>query len=362
MATNHPRYPLTFDQRLTQADRYREAAEQLNATLQSIEKFYASPSAGLHTGGPKCERCAKKKHRKMQAFYDYFLGNHPGRWDESLVDYRQELEDLFNGPEPPLAAIHLRFKAELRDHLRRDLCTVSTGDSKEILEDKEAGDALLRDSPLEEGLRRVFQKKVEALASLPDLNEPTGLSAVRDVSHPAGFSAALQEARTAEQRAELYVAYYCTPAWNDTPQQRNIKSKYGKLFESGTSHDTVLGMWRKETQDQKAREVGRLKQRLGELQMAQSAHLKNKKRKMEKDARIKDKEYVIVPRLVKCSLRGCDVQIDTSKEGPIECAVCDWLAGRSEERRHFYYCSEAHVEDDFVSPPAHFFDLRWTGK
>jgi hypothetical protein len=353
---NAPRYPLTFDQRLTQGDRYREASEELDASLQSIEKFYSSPNAGAHTGSPDCERCTKKKRRIMQAYYNYYLGNQPGRWDEHLLSYRQELENMFNSPgEVLLAAIHDRFKAELGEHLRKDLCAILPADSKGAVEYKMRVDELLRQVSIEEALAAALRGKIDGLAFVDGLEGRRVLDGTRDEAHPAGFNVSLQDSRTPEQRAELYVTYYCTPTWNDTPQQRNMKTKYGKLFESGMSHDTVLAIWKKEALDIKAREVDRLKQRLGELQMAQSAQLKNKKRKMEKDARMKDKEYVVVPRLVECSLPGCDSQMDVGKEGPIECAVCDWLARKSHDRRRFYYCSEEHVEEDFVS----FHILSW---
>jgi hypothetical protein len=292
----------------------------------------------------------------MQAYYNYYLGNQPGRWDEHLLSYRQELENMFNSPgEVLLAAIHDRFKAELGEHLRKDLCAILPADSKGAVEYKMRVDELLRQVSIEEALAAALRGKIDGLAFVDGLEGRRVLDGTRDEAHPAGFNVSLQDSRTPEQRAELYVTYYCTPTWNDTPQQRNMKTKYGKLFESGMSHDTVLAIWKKEALDIKAREVDRLKQRLGELQMAQSAQLKNKKRKMEKDARMKDKEYVVVPRLVECSLPGCDSQMDVGKEGPIECAVCDWLARKSHDRRRFYYCSEEHVEEDFVS----FHILSW---
>jgi hypothetical protein len=258
---------------------------------------------------------------------------------------------MFNSPgSVPLEAIHARFKAELREHLKMDLCAILPGDSNVVVEYKMKVDQLLSQVSIEDALQQAFRGKIDGLAFAPGLDGRGGVDGTRDVAHPAGFNVNLQDTRTTDQRAELYIAYYCTPAWNDTPQQRNMKIKYGKLFGEGMSHDTVLAMWSKEAKDVKRRELDRLKQRLGELKMAQSAHLKNKKRKMEKDARMKDQEYVVVPRLVGCSLPKCENQMDVGKEGPIECAVCDWLARKSEDRRRFYYCSEEHVEEDFVSP------------
>ena len=353
--SNTPNYPLTIDRRLTQGDRYREAAQELDATLQSIETFYSSPNAPTHAGSPDCERCTKKNRRIMGAYYDYYLGDQPGRWDENHISYRQELDSMFKSGVL-LETIHARFKDELREHLRKDLCAVLPGDGKEDVEYKMRVNELLSRVPIEEALEGVFQGKIDGLAYTPGLDGRRGVDGTRDIAHPAGFNINLQETKTAEQRAGLFVAYYCTSAWSDTPQQNNMKRKYGKMFEAGIGHDEVLALWKKEAKENKGREVERLKQQLGELKMAQSAHLKNKKKKMEKDARMKDKEYVVVPRLVGCSLPSCEIQMDVSREGPIECAVCDWLAHKSDDRRRFYYCSEEHVEEDFVSCSIFFTD------
>lgn len=264
------------------------------------------------------------------------------------------MKDLLNRPDVPLDAIHDRFKAELRGHLEKDLCTVLPSDSPDVVRDKNHIKSLFDEGlDFNDILKCYIQAQRTRLAYYDDSLRDDGAAAL-PAEHPAGLNAAIQDSKNADDRAGLYASYYCGQSWSDTPQQRNMKAKYSKVFESGLSHDTVLGMWRRDAKGIKGREVERLKHGLGELQMAQSAHLKNKARKMEKDIRVKDRVYVDVPKPepVKCSLEGCQVQMD-AKEGPIECAVCDWLVRQNPAvNRHFYYCSEEHAEEDFVSWPS----------
>jgi hypothetical protein len=268
-----------------------------------------------------------------------------------MTIYHQELEGMFNRSDLPLEAIHSRFKTELKEHLRRDMCTMQPKDRKDIVDHKMRLDQLLRELSIEEALAKGFQEKVERLAAVHGLDGQIRSGSIGDATDPAGFIDRLQEAKNTEERANLYIAYYSTPNPDDAPQLRNLKTKYAKYFESGMSHDSVLELWKAEAKDMKSREVEGLQQRLAELRMAQSAHLKNKKRKMMKeDAKLKDKQH-----LVECSLPGCERQMDYSKEVVIECAVCDWLARRTADRvvgrrRHFYYCSQNHNDEDFVSP------------
>jgi len=116
------------------------------------------------------------------------------------------------------------------------------------------------------------------------------------------------------------------------------------------SHDSVLQLWKQEALEAQHVEISKLKHRLGELKMAQSAHLKNKAKKAEKDQRMQDREYVIVPRqTAKCALERCEREVNVADGDVLECAVCDWLArkDRSERREHAYYCCDEHAQEDF---------------
>lgn len=215
------------------------------------------------------------------------------------------------------------------------MCTPLPGEHNDVFDHNLRLDNLLQTMPVEDALATNFQEMVDQVRR----------GSVGDATHALEFNMRMNGAKTNEERAALYVSYYCTLTPDDTTQMRSLKTKYAKLFESGKSHDTVLGMWKAEAKDLKAREIGGLEQRLGELKMAQSAHLKNKKKKkMKKDAKMMDKRI-----MVECSLPGCGKQMDKSKGGVDECAVCDWLAWRTGQRQHFYYCSVAHCKEDFVS-------------
>lgn len=235
-----------------------------------------------------------------------------------------------------LEDIHVRYQRELRDHLKRNLCTVRRGDSKEIIDQKTWTSSR-------------FDSGEETKAILEPHLDGTLNATAREA---ADAIHALQKTTTSEERIPIYVKYYCTPAWADTPQQKNMKAKYARQFEAGLSHDEVLAAWKKEVLYLQQEEISKLKHRLGELQMAQSAHLKNQAKKAERDQRMQDRDYVFVPKPENCSLASCGAEVDVSAEGgAIQCAVCDWLARRSDRRRRSFYCSEEHAEEDFVSSP-----------
>jgi hypothetical protein len=329
------KYPLAVDQRMREADQLRNGDEELHTALQNIETFYTSPRAGNHTGEPNCERCMKKKRRIKQAYYDYYLGHERGRWDYYLSAYREEMQRMFDDAGAcSLEDIHARYQRELRDHLKRDLCTVKRGDSKEIV-DQKAWTSSRFDS--EEDIKSILEAHLDGTLNSTSREAAEAIHALQKTVNP-------------EERIPIYVKYYCTPTWADTPQQKNMKAKYARQFEAGHSHDEVLGAWKEEVLYLQQEEISKLRHRLGELQMAQSAHLKNKAKKAERDRRMQDRDYVFVPKLETCSLEACGMEVDVStEEGAIQCAVCDWLARRSERRRRFFYCCEEHAEEDFVS-------------
>jgi hypothetical protein len=339
-ATNPPsnprrQYPLSVDQQVLDAYQFRNAEEDLAATLRHVEKFYSEARLGKHSGEPNCERCMKKKRRIKQAYHSYYLGGEPYRWDTHLLSYREEMQRMFDDAEAySLEDIHARYQRELRNYLKRVLCTVKRGDSKEIVEQKAWASSRF-DS--EEDVKSILETHLDF----------TLTSTSRDA---ADAIHTLQKTTNPDERIPVYVKYYCTPTWTDTPQQKNMKAKYARQFEAGHSHNEVLGAWKKEVLRMQQEEISKLKHRLGELQMAQSAHLKNKAKKAERDQRMQDRDYVFVPKLARCSLESCGKEVDVSADGgAIQCAVCDWLARRNEGRRRFFYCGEEHAEDDFVS-------------
>lgn len=277
----------------------------------------------------------KKKRRIKQAYHSYYLGQDPYRWDTHLSAYREEMQRMFDDTEAfSLEAIHARYQRELRDYLKEVLCTVKRGDPEEVSDNKAQ---ILSRFESGEDIKSILERYLE---SSLDSSSPETADAIR----------ALQKTTTPEERIPIYVKYYCTPAWADTPQQKNMKGKYARQFESGLSHDDVLGAWKKEVLYMQQEEISKLKHRLGELQMAQSAHLKNKAKKAERDQRLQDRDYVFVPKPETCSLASCGKEVDVAADGgAIQCAVCDWLARKGDRRRkRYFYCSEDHAEEDFV--------------
>ena len=337
-------YPLPLDQRLKEGDQFRIAGEKLSNSLAFIETHFAIQPGQPHTGSPNCEPCSQKRKQIWEAYRDYYLGNEPDRWDSNLRIYREDIQKILNAIGGHsgyiLQDVHKRFETELREHLRKDLCTPQpTLDTLNLSELK-----LLTQAQFDAGksTTRILGERLDAELQTPALHS----------SDAVAFIEALQDSKNARERIRIYQTYYCTPAWDDTPQMKNYKVKYSKLFERGMSHDGVLKLWKAEAIEAQHVDISKLKHRLGELKMAQSAHLKNKAKRAEKDQRLQDREYVIVPRqTAKCALESCQREVIVAESEVLECALCDWLVrkDRNERREHAYYCSEEHTEEDFVS-------------
>jgi hypothetical protein len=328
-------YPLPLDQRIEQGDLFRQARQKFEAALKTINHFYSSPQAPPHKGPPQCDRCASKKRQTLLAYYAYYLATDPGRWDSDLTQYRVEIERRFNNPDISLEEIHQIFQAALRDHLKQDMCTSLTTDSSEIYDFKNrTADMFDQGRSTEEILSFYIEEQLRTSPE-PDV---------------ADFISSLQTSTTPQERAQIYINYYCKANWTDSPQQKNFKAKYARMFGELLSHDSVMTAMKKEAEDSQSNKVAEARNKQAELQMAQSAHFKNKARKAEKDQRMQDRESS--PKIMRCSLPGCDVDVNLSEE-TIECAVCDWFVRKGADKGHAYYCSVEHVEEDFVSTQTH---------
>ena len=337
------RYPLSLEQRVQQGDQFRRSGEELSATLNSIEAFFSN-EAGPHTAQPHCETCVAKKQRIRQAYSSYYLGTEPGRWDADLLAYRAEIAMMLDSPDQySLEDINKRFNQELREHLRKDLCTPCPNVDPLYLKTlTEFNTYLSKQFDENEPMENIIKTAINMKLDHPDPFQP---------AETAKFLRQLHNATTAQDRAQVYKAYYCTSSWDDSPQQKNIKAKYERMFDSGLSPDAVISQWKHEALEAQKQEISKLKHRLGDLRMAQSAHLKNKAaKKAEQDQRMQD---VVQKQTARCNLQSCGREVDsTAEEGVLECAVCDWLAAKGqtegERREHAYYCCEEHVEEDFV--------------
>ena len=234
--------------------------------------------------------------------------------------------------------IHALFQAKIRHHLKRDLCWLRQGErgvetAHSIVDKTMAAEKFDEGKPIKDILDFVLHSQ---------------LSSCQD-PETAAFISQLQETKSPVERVPLYIKYYCNPSWNDTALQKNFKAKYARMFEDGVPHDEVVRAMKKEAGQTQDEELIGLKHRLAELQMAQSAHLKNKRKKAErKDRRDVDREEY-EPKIAHCSFDSCENDINMESEGVIECALCDFLASKTHSRRHFYYCSVRHADDDFVS-------------
>ena len=330
-------YPISLDQRLLLGDQYRSLKEWLKTELAEINRDF---QGGSHTASDSCERCIDKKRKVKQAYHDYYSSCSAVR----SSGYSDELNAMFKTPEKyHLEDIHAFFEARLRHHLKRDLCELRQGERGEtaqsIVDKTMAAEKFDEGRPLQEILDSVLESH---------------LSSCQDPEQ-AAFVSRLQNTKLPVDRFPLYIKYYCNPCWNDTALQKNFKAKYARMFEAGKPHDEVVRTMRTEAAQTQAEELSAWKHRLAELQMAQSAHLKNKRKKAERKDRKDLGREDYEPRVVHCSLKECESSIDVESEEAIECALCDYLARKSHSRTHFYYCSVQHAEEDFVSllvPPS----------
>ncbi|CZT50905.1 uncharacterized protein RSE6_11975 [Rhynchosporium secalis] len=332
-------YPYSHDRRLQSGDQFRESKEQLEGSLAEIDRFYASSEAGPHDGPPNCQRCNKKKNDISRAFYNYYLSNDPRAWYAENLRYKQEMRRRFENPDTyTLDDNHSFFRSVLRDHLKQDLCTVLPTDDAKIASFKYKTSDFFNEGRSTEEILDAYLGHVSTIAPSPEA---------------AAFNSALQDSTTRDERAQLYVKYYCSSSWNDSPAVKAIKTKHSRMFEALLPHDHVLALWRKDARDSQSTKLAELQGKLSDIKMAHSAYLKNKKKKAEKaekDQRMVDREPA---RIEQCTLGGCPIEINLVTEEVIECAVCEWMDRKGGERGRAVYCSVEHANEDFEEHDRH---------
>lgn len=242
------------------------------------------------------------------------------------------MAEMLNNPNGySLEEVHALFLSTFRDHLKQDLCRPTTRDMPQLRALKSSTAAQFESGRPTADILSDYAAAIERIAPDPDA---------------AAFAAAINNSRTKEERASVYSNYYCRPSWADSPQQKAFKAKYARLFESLLPHDEVLSAMKKEAEDSHASKIDVLQREISELQMAQSAHMKVKAKKEEKDHKM-TMERDPSPKMVQCSLDGCANEVNLLSD-TIECAICEWLQ-RKGGRGRFLYCSVEHAEEDFVS-------------
>lgn len=252
------------------------------------------------------------------------------------MQYKQEMHRRFENPEVyPLDDIHAFFKGVLREHLKQDLCTLTPKDDQNTATFKYKTLEFFNEGRSTDEILDAYLGHVSTIAPNPEA---------------AAFNAALQNTTTREERAQLYINFYCAPSWNDSPAVKAIKSKHQRMFEALIPHDEVLASWRKDAQDSQSAKLEELQSKLSDIKMAQSAYLKNKKRKAEKDQRMVDRDSMRepTPRIEQCALGGCPIEVNLMTDEVIECAICEWMDRKGGERGRAVYCSLEHANEDFV--------------
>ncbi|KAA8569024.1 hypothetical protein MFRU_047g00440 [Monilinia fructicola] len=349
-------YPLTLGERLAHADNYRIDHETLEKTRESIQKFYRSSFASAHTGDHmNCESCIGMNRQMRKAYQDWYLSDEQDRWYSKLFDYKAELQSMFDQPTVhSLANIHKRVDQEFRAHLKKDLCAYIPGDSEDVTEFKDR-----------------TAMELDGGRDIPKILTAYLTEQIKSCPHPdqVDFILRLNDTTTNQERIPIFISYYCSPLDSDSANVRNFKSKYIRMFENGDPHDEVVAAMRKESAHSKEVEIAQLRRRLNELNLAQSAQLKAKAKKAEKDT-LKYQRHQQVARESKafCSYDGCDEDVDlTVPDGALQCVLCDWIASKvpeDESHKRYYYCCpdhalldhDAHEQNDHFCLSAHWKD------
>lgn len=329
-------YPLAMDKKLAQGDAFRTANEKLRRQLQEIDDFYSRPEAPHHTGDRACQRCKENKEKNdklLQAIAGYYLFDEPEAWTSDFPGYRDSLHAALNKPDVDWNLIHKAFESGIRQHLRNDLCAVQPSDRPTSISSKQIMSAMYSDGTPLPKILKFYISELESRA-------PTEAT--------AKMIRTLQSTRTAEERARLYIEYYCSSDPSDPPILRNFKQKYARMFEALVPHDEVLKAMRKEVDEVQKSKAEKLQSQLSELQMAQNAHLKNKQKKLDRNGR----GHGNAQQMVDCMMEGCVNEVNLMTDEIIECFICEWLAGKGgqngEGRQRAIYCSAEHAEQDFV--------------
>lgn len=334
-------YPLATDKKLAQGDAFRAAGEKLRRQIQEIDDFYSRPEAPRHIQGLGCPRCVENKERNdklLRAVARYYLSEEPGAWTSDFPGYRDLLQTPTDKPEMAWKSMHEAFETGLRQHLRNDMCTVQPSDPPTLVSLKQTTSVMYNDGTPLSMILAFYISELESRAPTPEA---------------AKLTKALQSTRTAEERAHLYIEYYCSPDPSNPPSLRNFKQKYSRMFESLVPYDEVLKVMRKEADEVQKSKAGKLQSQLSELQMAQNAHLKNKQKKLDRNGR----EQGSAHQMVECTMEGCANEVNLITDEVIECVICEWLAGKGgqndESRERAIYCSIEHADQDFVCHSTH---------
>ncbi|TQS37885.1 hypothetical protein Golomagni_01621 [Golovinomyces magnicellulatus] len=320
----------THDQRLAHADAFRAAKKNLQTSLNFAHEKSLSSSGGYHWGKLFCQSCATKNQMILNAYKEYFLAPEPSAWYAEFPEYRDEMNARFQDIKSPtkqdLKDLYTISRKILRKYVLNYARDLNLSNDAEI--SNAVSGEMAQEIPVEQLIQKIYD------VSEPYFPNPDAKKLIMD----------LQATNTSAERASLYIKYYCAISPDDTSQQKNFKAKYARMFENRPSHDEVLTAMRKEAHNLNSQKLNALHKELNELQLAQSAHLKNKARKAEKDQRIQNRE--LSPESVHCSLKRCAIKLNPREEN-LECALCEWLNTKGSGKARFFYCTAEHADEDF---------------
>jgi hypothetical protein len=237
----------------------------------------------------------------------------------------------FDQPDGPnLEEIHELFQTTFRQYLKQTIFNPKEYHNSDIQSYKNmAGDLLDQGKSINEVLETYHKSQLQTCG-------PSTAAAIRDLS----------DSLEPRERAQIYISVYCSPLESDSAPVKNIKQKYARMFEKLVPHDEVISAWRAEAAASQDKNLSELKSTLADLQLGQSAHLKNKAKKAEKERKVREQ----TPQMVMCGKMGCPVDVNLNGPEDISvCEICEWMEKNGRGYGGTVYCSDQHCEDDFVS-------------
>lgn len=355
---NKTTYPLTLTQRLKQGDAFRQDALTLQQALSDAKDPTGREVS--HTGDPStCPHCVKQRQAIVDAYREYFLSKLPDRWHSKEASYHADMQAMFAQSPPDLKAIRTRANTELRRHLQRDLCQSETQDGERLRQ-----------------LKEELSKGLESTQPTADVLQTYRSEMLRCLPNDAtrAFVEALESTNTHNDRIPLYLQYYeLLPGTMSVPSNqavspttppvspavRNLKAKYLRMFEQGEEYEHVHNTMQQDAMEARREKITALKRLLDDLKFAKGGVLREAQKKMDRrKEREREKERARQSReesSIKCSKLDCarDITALATSDGVPTCALCDWLAEKSESnsnaRHRTHYCTPEHGEADFVS-------------
>lgn len=336
-----------FNQKLETVAQHKKdvvaLTEEFNESLQSFEENFSDDC--------EAKGCEHYQKKIRMLYKDYYTGPVPGRWDESRMEYREQLaKDIETGM--PLEEVHARVLEEKRqarisqkdiisEWRERELSN-HAGDHPETVRFKAQATAMLNSGNSLEDVLKYMNDEAYKMLSLVPGNRHHSLDRINT-------------AKTDEDKRQAQKEWYTNLYDEDSPQTREFKHSILRIFESDWPLYKIDTWVMQEKRQHDIRngiheELIRSKRsKIEENRYAWRAHARAKKEKTEKAAsRAAERKTAqlehnthpccgITESGYTCNNRSVPEDED---HGPMECAVCNYAVEQGHPLAHrSFFCS-----------------------